>query len=153
MEFVDFLIKAKKNTYASSGEGGELKLDDGSRELIYEEEGWRYRDRYFGFNPFLGEEAVWKDGKIFWGMNYYGEITDTEVDQEQLYGFLKRALGLVSANSPYRGLDGFEEGDWAYKEKDTGSAGSFFGEEKIYLSGREVYKLVFNGGLIKQPWN
>lgn len=55
MELQDFLVKAKINTYASSGEGGEKKLEDGGRELIFENGEYKYRDRYFGFNPFIGE--------------------------------------------------------------------------------------------------
>lgn len=51
-----FLVKAKINTYASSGEGGERIFPDGSKE--FEEKEFKYRDRYFGFNPFIGEEIA-----------------------------------------------------------------------------------------------
>ena len=44
-----FLVKAKINTYASSGEGGEKTLSDGSKEFEFEEKELKYRDRYFGF--------------------------------------------------------------------------------------------------------
>ena len=35
VSFKSFLIKAKRNTYASNGEGGENRLPDGARELSY----------------------------------------------------------------------------------------------------------------------
>ena len=43
-----FLVKAKINTYASSGEGGEKILPDGGKEFEFEEKEFKYRDRYFG---------------------------------------------------------------------------------------------------------
>ena len=69
-----FLVKAKINTYASSGEGGEKILFDESKEFEFEEKEFKYRDRYFGFDPFIGQEIVWQNGKIIWGMNYYGKV-------------------------------------------------------------------------------
>jgi hypothetical protein len=59
-----FLVKAKINTYASSGEGGEKLLSDGSKEFEFREKEFKYRDRYFGFNPFVGEEIVWQNEKV-----------------------------------------------------------------------------------------
>jgi len=56
--FTKFIIKAKQNTYAKSGEGGEEVLADGSKELVFKEKNFKYRDRYFGFNPFIGQEVV-----------------------------------------------------------------------------------------------
>jgi hypothetical protein len=51
-EFLHFLVNAKKNTYASEGEFSEKKLNDGTRQLTYEIKNFKYRDNYFGFNPF-----------------------------------------------------------------------------------------------------
>jgi len=53
-----FLVKAKINTYVLSGEGGEKILSDGSKEFEFKEGKFEYRDRYFGFNPFIGQEIV-----------------------------------------------------------------------------------------------
>lgn len=64
VELNKFLVRAKINTYASSGEDGEVVLEDGSRELSYKSGKWKYRDRHFGLNPFIGEEVVWMNGKI-----------------------------------------------------------------------------------------
>jgi hypothetical protein len=72
MRFEQFLIKAKLHTYASSGESGERSLEDGCKELAFQEGESKYRDRYFGWNPFVGEEVVWQGEQVIWAMNYYG---------------------------------------------------------------------------------
>ena len=47
-----FLVKAKINTYASSEEGGEKILPDGSKEFEFKEREFKYRDGKVIF-PFL----------------------------------------------------------------------------------------------------
>lgn len=149
MELADFLVEAKSNTYASNGEGGERKLADGSRELEYAAGEWKYRDQYFGFNPFIGEEIIWKDGAIFWGMNYYGKAIAENIDAKQLYAFLKKALQQVRADRPFRGPAEFVEDDWRYHNESQGAIDSFAGLESIYLGNKQVYELKYNGGSIE----
>ena len=88
MDLNNFLVKAKVYTYASEGEVNERILDDRSKELIFEQDEFKYRDRYFGFNPFIGEEVVWKNNKIIWSMNYYGKIISDIVPPKEVYKFL-----------------------------------------------------------------
>ena len=57
-ELSKFLIKAKINSYASGGEGSRRVLEDGGKEFVFEEGQLKYRDRYFGFSPFIGQEIV-----------------------------------------------------------------------------------------------
>jgi len=73
----------------------ERVLEDGAKELTFKEDGFRYRDRYYGFNPFVGQEIVWKDNKIVWSMNYYGKIISEIVPPKEIYNFLKKALRQV----------------------------------------------------------
>ena len=80
-----FLVKAKINTYTSSGEGEEKILPDRSKEFEFKEKEFKYRDRYFGFNPFIGQEIVWQKEKVIWGMNYYGEIISEIVPVKKIY--------------------------------------------------------------------
>jgi len=143
-----FLVKAKINSYASSGEGGEKVLPDGSKELEFEEKEFKYRDRYFGFNPFIGEEIVWQNEKIVWGMNYYGKIISEIVPAKQIYQFLQEALKKITENKPFRGLDNFKQGDFEYFNKTEGNVENFNGEEKIFHKKQLVYQLNYNGGLI-----
>lgn len=74
-----FLVKAKISTYASSGEGGEKILEDKSKEFEFKEGILRYRDRYFGYNPFCGQEIVFQKDIPIWGMNYYGKVISKRV--------------------------------------------------------------------------
>ena len=148
MELQDFLVKAKINTYASKGEIKERKLKDGSKELIYKKANLMYRDRYFGFNPFIGEEIVFLDNKAIWGMNYYGEILSKNIDPEQLYAFLKKALLLIKQERPFRGPAYFKEEKWNYKDKSCGTVDDFEGTEEIYFEKKKVYELKYHGGNI-----
>ncbi len=59
MELIEFIIKAKLSGYATGGESREKTFDDGSRGFEFESGGYRYQDRYYGFNPFSGTEHVY----------------------------------------------------------------------------------------------
>lgn len=147
MELAQFLVKAKNNSYASEGESGEI-VRDGGKEFIFEESKWTYRDRYFGFNPFIGEEIVLMDGKIVWGMNYYGRVVSKEVNVGLVYEFLKKSMRQVNAEKPFRGPDYFKEEDWEYENNNKGTVNNFEGIEIITLKGEKVYELKYSGGLI-----
>ena len=127
MELTKFLVQAKINTYASNGEGGEEVLSDGSKELKFKEKGFKYRDRYFGTNPFIGEEIVWNEEDRIWGMNYYGTVFSGEVSIEEIYEFLKKAMLRVSEARPFRGPDNFKEGNFEYIDKSNGDIKMFSG--------------------------
>ncbi len=150
MELSDFLVKAKINTYASNGEGGERILENGSKELSYEINEWKYRDRYFGFNPFIGEEVIWKDSKVVWGMNYYGRVISDKVVMKQLYQFLQKAMRLVKVERPFRGPQQFQEGDWGYCDESFGTVRKFDGTETIYFQKEKVYELKYQGGTVSK---
>ena len=143
-----FLVKAKINTYASSGEGGEKILPDGGKEFKFKERKFKYRDRYFGFNPFIGEEIVWQNEKIVWGMNYYGEIITKIFSAKDIYYFLQEALKRASEDKPFRGPDNFKKADFEYSNKIKGTVKKFQGEEIIFYKEQIVYKLSYHGGLI-----
>jgi hypothetical protein len=148
MELRDFLVKAKVNTYASSNDEREGIFEDGSKELIYEEGEWKYRDSYFGFNSFIGEEIVWKNGKVVWGMNYYGTIISNKADAKQIYRFLKKAMLLVKKERPFRGPTNFQEGEWNYKDENNSTIDKFDGIETIHFQNEKVYELKYHGGAI-----
>jgi hypothetical protein len=127
MKFEEFLVKAKINTYARSGEGGERILEDGSKELVCKSGEWKYRDRYFGSSRFIGEEIVWESEKIRWGMNYYGAMISEEIEMERLYPFLQKALRLVREERPFRGPGKLQEEDWEYLDESSGTVERFHG--------------------------
>ncbi len=142
-----FLVKAKINTYASSGEEGEKILEDGAKELKFGEGKLKYRDRYFGFNPFIGEEIVFQNGKSIWGMNYYGGVISEVAPPRKIYQFLQEVLKKIRKQKPFRGPDKFKKDDFEYINKTKGDIEKFEGEEAIFYKRQIVYKLNYHGGL------
>ena len=149
MKLNEFLVKAKIESYASGGEGGEKKLPDGTKELNYEEGNFKYRDRYFGFNPFSGEEVVWENGKVIWVMNYYGETFGNIFLAKKVFEFLKKAMKQITAERPFRGPKNFKEDDFEYTDENKGNVGNFEGVERIFYKGKEIYNLVYHGGFVR----
>jgi hypothetical protein len=149
MELRQFLVRAKTGTYASEGEGDERILADGSKELTFQENEFKYRDRYFGFAPFVGEEVVWREGKVVWAMNYYGTVFGETVPADQVYRFLGKAMRQLQEDRPFRGPRSFEEQDFQYIDESEGTVENFIGVERILYQGQEVYRLDYHGGCVK----
>ena len=144
MDLADFLVEAKRRTYGSGSEP--RMLDDDSQEYLVTIDEHTYRDRFFGGNPFIGEEVVFRDGKPVWSMNYYGKATGRTTDE--VFEFLGNALGLVERNKPFRGPKKYVDGLWSYSMLTRGGINSFWGEEEIQYEGIRVYWLRFHGGEI-----
>src|SRR3972149_3836128 len=69
----DFIVRAKQATYVSDG----LKLLPyrlGSHDLQFTDGDWAYHDSYLGDRDFIGQEVVYYQDHIVWGMNYFGRI-------------------------------------------------------------------------------
>jgi hypothetical protein len=148
MTLCEFLVKAKVRGYASEGERGETLLEDGGKELSYREGPYEHRDRYYGFNPFVGEEVVWADGKPIWAMNYFGAVTDASVLPIDVYRFLQQAMRRVDVARPFRGPDAFGDGELSYRDESKGDLDQFAGTERIFRAGREIYRLTYHGGKV-----
>ena len=144
-----FLVKAKINTYTSSGEGGEKIIFDKSKEFEFIEGEFKYRDRYFGLNPFVGEEIVWQGEKVVWSMNYYGEIVSKITSTKNVYQFLQEALKKITEDKPFRGPDNFKKNDLEYINEIKGTVEKFKGRETIFYKGKLIYRLSYHGGAIK----
>ena len=148
MELREFLVKAKTAAYASGSEANEKALADGAKELTFEDGGFKYRDMYYGFNPFFGQEIVWQSDKIVWSMNYFGKISSDAVQAKEVYKFLQSAMRQVKEDRPFRGPDSFKSGDFEYIDESEGDVNHFTGIERILFRGREVYRLNYHGGSV-----
>ncbi len=149
MTLEQFLVQAKVSAYAGNGEGGEGILSDGCRELTFQEGAFKYRDRYFGWNPFVGEEVVWEGDQVVWAMNYYGTVFNELVPAGQVYAFLQKAMNQVQADRPFRGPSSLKEDAFEYFDESQGTAQGFTGVEKIFYRGQEIYRLTYHGGRVK----
>ena len=149
-DLTKFIVEAKISTYASIGESKEKIFKDGCRELIYKKGDFRYRDRYFGFNPFIGEEVVWQNKNVIWAMNYYGKIISDIIPSNRVYIFLQEALRRIQRESPFRGPQEFNKRDFRYVNKHRGTIEIFKGVEIIFYNGQKIYKLNYHGGLVAE---
>lgn len=141
---VEFLIRAKRATYA--GKGSETTPSrTASHDLVYREGDMMYYDTYLGGECFAGEEALWKAGVPFWSMNYIGRVLSDDFSGD----FLKQALLNVPSDIPYRGPQSFSEGDQTYSCEVTGDFEWFQGKEFICYKNEKIYECVFHGGLIR----
>jgi hypothetical protein len=139
---IDFLIKAKRATYAGKG-AEDASSRPGSHDLHYAEGDLLYIDSFLGGAKFGGEEALWRDNVPFWTMNYYGIVTD----KEHFSGdFLKEALLHVPEDKPFRGPREFVSGDYKYTCEVRGEFEYFNGKEEIFYHGKKIYECLFHGG-------
>lgn len=141
---VEFLVEAKKRTYA--GKGAETDPSRvGSHDLVWRDGDMMYYDSYLGGEKFVGEEALWLGGAPIWGMNYVGRVTGENFSGD----FLKEALLNVPLEKPFRGPEQYSRGGYEYNCEVVGDFGWFQGRETIRLDGVEIYECFFHGGLIK----
>ena len=141
---IEFLIRAKKATYAGKGaETSPSRIK--SHDLIYSENDLMYYDTYLGGEQFAGEEALWISDNPYWSMNYIGRVTGESFSGD----FLKEALLNVPFDAPFRGPMSYSNGDYSYKCSVSGKFEWFQGKETICFKGNEIYECYFHGGLIK----
>jgi hypothetical protein len=147
MDLIDFLVAAKRNTYAA-GKGAVIPSRAGAKDLEYTAGGFRYLDSYFGGKRFSGQEIVYKNGAPVWSMNYFGVLMPDQAPA----GFsetLHEALLRVDRQAPFRGPDRYDNGSCRYECKHSGAIDFFQGTELIFHESSEVYRLFFHGGKVE----
>lgn len=154
-QLAEFLVKAKKSTYASLDVMNIKPERPGFNELEYEEGRFYYRDSYCGFFFAPGTEVVrlgGRSGKPIWTMFYGGGMKPEHHNDQKfasdVFTFLKKVLSNVKADKPFRGPERFEEGDFLYTCTVKGNILDFHGEEKIFFKDKEVFRQFFAGGMI-----
>lgn len=78
-------------------------------------------------------------------MNYAGRVTGDNFSGD----FLKEALRSVTADKPFRGLDRYTNGEYAYTCEVSGDFDWFQGYETISYKGQIIYDCFFHGSIIK----
>jgi len=152
-DFVDFLLEAKRATYAAGAPELAVASRPGSKDLPYRRGPWSYLDGYYGGEAFSGEEAVWHDDGSdarapVWSMNYYGTLLGPDIDDD-FSRCLKAALAAAPRAAPYRGPELFRLGEYTFVCRWAGGLEFFSGEEEIFRGETPVYRLFFHGGKIR----
>lgn len=89
----NFLIEAKKETYANENVEKVKSTRRGSHDYEYTKDNWTYHDTYFGGTDFQGQEVVYRqDDTPIWGMIYYGKTLDESLSEEAIDKALRPAL-------------------------------------------------------------
>ena len=155
--FIDFLISAKKGTYANSAvekvNSSRLGSNDYHYEKNIEGNNYTYHDTYFGGTKFMGEEVVYcNNTKPIWGMNYYGVTLDKTLGEEAMDNALRPALIKVGEDKnviPVRGPGKYINNGYTYIFKTTGTVENFDGIEQIYKDDTLIYELNCSVGIIE----
>ena len=140
---VSFLLRASVQTYAAYG-AESAPSRPGSHDYHYEEAPYLYIDSYIGGECFGGEEAVFREGKAIWVMNYCGRTLSERFSGD----FLKEALRARPREMPFRGPLCYRRGDFTYHNRVTGDLAWFGGEEEIFVEGERVYECRYHGGIV-----
>ncbi len=148
-QLCEFLVQAKKSTYALGDDSIKIKESDGSTSLIFEKGDWKYHDNYFGGEPYGGREVVFFKNKPVYIMVYYGQIKNFSMGIEKIYHFLQESLRLIPEGRPFRGPEVYDQGSMRYLNIFSGEIDNFFGKETIELENEgEIYEARYVGGLV-----
>jgi hypothetical protein len=146
----EFLVAAKRATYAAQGDDASVTpLLPGSRQLEYALGDVLYRDIYFGFAYFVGQETVYENDTPVWAMGYAGGMTDDKHDAGATYRFLQLALRQVEKAIPFRGPALIRHDDLQYTSQTIGTLDRFSGIERISSRQGVMYELRYYGGRIR----
>lgn len=149
----NFLIEAKKQTYANENVKKELSSRKASYDYEYSNDKFVYHDTYFGGTKFMGEEIVYtSDNTPIWGMNYYGITLNENLTEEAIDNALRPALMQVGKDNilPVRGPKEYINNEYKYTFEVKGSLDYFEGIETIFKNEEKIYILKCHGGIIKR---
>jgi Domain of unknown function (DUF5680) len=149
LELIEFIVRAKANTWNKSGQAS-LSYRPGSRDLQYHEANLSYLDSYFGNTNFLGQEVVWQDGPPIWAMNYHGQILQPDLYDGARAGATSQVgRGRVYTLNTFLGDYEFALEHSVFRMTTTGESSSFSGKEWHEINGIVVYTFDFHGGAIQ----
>jgi Domain of unknown function (DUF5680) len=144
-----FIMRAKAATYVGSGQKL-LPYRLGSHDLQYFDGDWAYHDSYLGENDFIGQEAVYYQGRAVWAMNYFGRILDAQrITSAEAGAMIKESLTAMYTEGRFLGGFEYQAGELVYQDANDGDLAFFTGKEQIWRHGVLVYALVYHGGLVR----
>lgn len=149
-KLTQFLNEANKSTYANKDAPKVASSRLRSEDYHFEKNGLIYHDTYFGGRDFIGEEIVYENGTPVWGANYFGCVLDENINEKEVYDFLRKALIQEYGDViPVRGPSSFSVDNKEYRFSANDDLENFFGKEEILFDGKVVYRCSVHGGMIK----
>lgn len=149
-DLIKFILRAKAATYVGGG-AKLLPYRLGSHDLQFNEGEWTYHDSYYGESDFIGEEIVYYQGKVVWGMNYFGRIHQPEkISSAEAGAVIQQSLSKMYQSGRFLGGFKHQVGKFNYTDANEGDPCFFTGKEFIDIDGEIVYDLVYHGGLINE---
>lgn len=146
----EFLVEAKKSTYAAGSSRPEKSEKDFSTTLTFRDWNRKYHDNYFWWEPYGGREVVFFKGHPVYIMTYYGAVEENVSDLKMIYAFLQESLKLIPLESPFRGPKEYKKDNLTYINDSVWEIDNFSGEEKIFLEWKEVYRAKYFGWFVDQ---
>jgi hypothetical protein len=146
----EFLVEAKKATYAAGDSAKKIIEADWSSTLIFEKWELKYHDNYFWWEPYGGREVVFCKWKANYIMTYYWRVYEDVSDLKYVYKFLQEALANIPLDKPFRWPREYKKAQLTYINDFVWEIDNFSGEEKILKDGKEVYSAKYMGGLVDQ---
>ncbi|MEK7665017.1 MAG: DUF5680 domain-containing protein [Patescibacteria group bacterium] len=140
----EFIAESRKNTLL----GGSLLVDTprliGSLQIEFQKGDFFYQNIFFKRQKgVIGQEVVYQNNRPVWGMNYFGSFMQKEAEE-----FLEDSLLKLLKECRFGKICEFERKEFKYKDNGEGAIERFLGKEQIFLKGKEIYKLNYQGGLI-----
>lgn len=142
----EFLSKCRAQTYASGVEAEEI---NGGKIYSIKESDLEYRDIYFDQERFFqGQEIIFDKEKPVFSMSYRG-AAEEGADTKEAFGYLQKILREHSDEVRLPGNNEYNNGEWRYENKCSGTFDEFEGTEKIYQNEKLVHWMKYFGGNIK----
>ena len=149
-KLAQFLNAANKSTYANKDAPKVAPSRLKSEDYHFEQDGLIYHDTYFGGRDFIGSEIVYENEKPAWGTNYFGFVLDENINEKEVYDFLRLALMQEYDDViPVRGPSHFSADDKEYRFVVNGDLANFSGTEEILFGGEVVYRCFVHGGFVR----
>jgi Domain of unknown function (DUF5680) len=150
--FTSFLVEAKRNARPVTNQAMVQATLPTASQLEYTRGLFAYKNTFYGFERFSGQETVYYDSRPIWGMGYAGGLLNHymwDLQPQWIYAVLRAALAQVSEDLPFRGPLKYEYYGFEYSNHPLGILAEFLGEETIKYRGSLVYHLWYVGGFIR----
>lgn len=150
--FTNFLVEAKRSARPVPNLQIVQGILPGATQMQYSRGLYSYKNTFFGFERYSGQETVHYDNRPIWGMGYNGGLINHymwDLQPQWIYAVLRAALAQATEELPFRGPLTYEYYGFEYINHPLGHLAEFLGEETIKYRGSTVYHLWYVGGFIR----